>query len=253
MTAVWNKIGGENLTVTGDKVTVKSQSGQGYSSYETETGGKLIYTCQIDRPGLMCVNLDLPAKNSFSFWKNGEMLYEESLSLPQLLSVCDVEPGDKIEIRISCKKGESGTANVLSAVLDEERFREGYEILAASTLELTEFSNTYIAGTIDCNRDGLLYTSIPQNASSDSDSLMNKIVPDGGRWVATVDGEEAEITLVGDAMVSLNLTEGRHTVEFRYENESFELGWKISLGCLLVLLSITALAYYPKWKKKHSK
>ena len=248
ISAVWSLVSGESLAVTGDKVTVKSQSTQGYSTYETETGGKLIYTYVADKEGLMCVNLDLSEKNSFSFWKNGVMLYEESLSLPQMLSVCDVVPGDKIEIRISCKKGESGSANVQAAILNEKRFREGYKILAASTLELTEFSNTYIAGTINCNRDGLLYTSIPQNATSDSDSLMNKIVPNGGRWIATVDGQEAEIVLVGDAMVSLNLTEGQHTVEFRYENESFELGWKISLACLLVLLSITALAYYPKYK-----
>ena len=68
-----------------------------------------------------------------------------------------------------------------------------------------------------------------------------------------MDGQEAEITLVGDAMVGLNLTEGQHTVEFRYENKAFELGWKISLGCLLMLLTITAIVYYPKYKGKFTK
>ena len=234
---VWSQISGDHLEITGDKVTINNKGSRGNCSYETETGGKLIYTYQIAEEGLMCVYLNLSDKNSFSFWKNGVMLYEESLSLPQMLSVCDVVPGDQIEIRISCKKGEDGTADVAAAVLDEERFREGYDILAASTLRLTHFSNTRIEGTVNCDRDGLLYTSIPQD----------------GNWVATVDGQEAEVTLVGDAMVGLDLTEGQHTVEFRYENKAFNLGWKISLGCLLMLLTITAIVYYPKYKGKFTK
>ena len=60
-----------------------------------------------------------------------------------------------------------------------------------STLQLTTFEDTLVEGTINCNRDGLLYTSIPQN----------------GNWVAYVDGEPAEIRLVGDAMVSVELME----------------------------------------------
>jgi uncharacterized membrane protein YfhO len=102
---------------------------------------------------------------------------------------------------------------------------------------LEAFSNTCIRGTIDCNRDGLMYTSIPQD----------------GNWVAYVDGEKAEIVLVGEAMVALDLTEGSHDVEFRYENKAFNLGWKISLGCLLTLLAITGIAYYPELKKRFSK
>ena len=132
-------------------------------------------------------------------------------------------------------------------MLNSEVFWNGYDILSASTLKLTEFTTTYVAGTIDCNRDGLLYTSIPQNSSSESDSLLNKIIPDSGRWVAFVDGQEAEITLVGDAMVSLQMTEGKHTVEFRYTNQAYELGLKIFLICLVLLAVITVIAYYPKW------
>ena len=41
--------------------------------------------------------------------------------------------------------------------------------------------------------------------------------------------------LVGDAMVAVELDQGTHTVEFRYENPAFSLGWKISLVCLVLL------------------
>ena len=63
-----------------------------------------------------------------------------------------------------------------------------------------------------------------------------------------MDGEEAEPVLVGDVMLSLPLTEGAHTVEFRYRNDAFSLGWKISAICLL-LFGLTAPIYYYKRKK----
>ena len=106
-------------------------------------------------------------------------------------------------------------------------------MLNASTLELTEFESTYVEGTIDCNRDGLLYTSIPQN----------------GNWSAMVDGKSAEIVLVGDCMVAVELTEGMHTVNFNYENKAFSLGWKISAACILVFALLAFPSTMPKKKK----
>jgi uncharacterized membrane protein YfhO len=90
-----------------------------------------------------------------------------------------------------------------------------------------------VEGTIDCDRDGLLYTSIPQD----------------GNWRAQVDGKDAEVLLVGDAMVAVALTQGQHTVSFTYHNAAFSLGWKISLGCLIVFLGLTFIAYKPERKK----
>ena len=45
-----------------------------------------------------------------------------------------------IEIRIVCDAGENSTMKLSTAILDPEVFRQGYEILNASTLELTRIS-----------------------------------------------------------------------------------------------------------------
>ena len=126
--------------------------------------------------------------------------------------------------------GKDGTLNVKNVLMNDQVFRQGYEKLAASTLQITDFSNTRIEGYIDCNRDGVLYTSIPQD----------------GNWHAIVDGEEVEPTLVGDAMVAVPVTEGHHEITFVYRNGAFAWGWKISLGCLMVFGSLTYLAYFRK-------
>ena len=100
-------------------------------------------------------------------------------------------------------------------------------------LDLTNFKTTDLEGTIDCDRDGLLYTSIPQN----------------GNWFAEVDGKEAEIVLVGDAMIALPMTAGSHTVRFYYRNSAFTIG----LGITLVCAAVFALAVYVKHPPKKDK
>ncbi len=235
---VWNTTSGKLLTIDANGTGITSQSSAGYCAYSN--GGSqttLVYRYEFADAGFFCVDMNLSARNSFSVWKNGAQLYTESISLPQTLAVSQVDTGDIVEIHITCKAGESGSMTIRGGILDNDVFRRGYDILAASKLELKEFSNTYVQGMIHCDRDGLMYTSIPQN---------------GENWSVTVDGKEAGIVLVGDCMIGVELTEGTHKVEFRYTNEAFNLGWKISLVCLLAFLGIIAYVYRPweKWNMK---
>ena len=184
------------------------------------------YGYTMTKPGLLCVEIKSSDKVSFKVYHSraGQeaMLYDEKVVMPQMFSVSDVKPGDLVWLEIECGEDESGSLNVQAGILNEQVFWEGYEVLAASTMELTKFSNTRVEGTIDCNRNGLLYTSIPSN----------------GFWYAEVDGEPAEIVLVGDCMVGLEMTEGEHTVVFRYQNKSFFVGLLISLSSALIFAVI---------------
>ena len=119
-----------------------------------------------------------------------------------------------------------------AAIVNHDVFWEGYEILQNATLNLTTFRSSYVKGMIQCDRDGLLYASIPQN----------------GNWEVKVDGKPAEIHLVGDCMVAVEITEGQHLVKYTYHNAAFALAWKISLACGLMLLAMVQLVYKPDWK-----
>ena len=226
---VWHPVEPE---ITGEKLTITSISSV-IAKYEAaQSGAYMLYTFTADREGFLCLDFDVTDRNSYTVSHNGVKLYSESLSLTQMIAACEVIPGDTIEVKLTCKQGEEGRMTVRAAILDDVLFRQGVEKLSTSTLELTEFDTTYLCGTVDCDRPGLLYTSIPQ---------------DGG-WSVYVDGEEAEIQLVGDVMVAVRLTEGRHTLEYRYENTAFNLGWKLSAICLL-LFALTAPIFYHKRKK----
>ena len=218
--------------ITGDDVTLDSINGVHLKYSGATSGAEVTYSFMAERDGFLCLDFDVTDRNSYTVHLNGEQLYSESLSLTQMIAACDVVPGDIIDVKLSCKDGEEGRMTIRAAVLDDGLFRRGWEILNRSTLEITGFDTTRIAGTIECDREGLLYTSIPF---------------DGG-WHAYVDGQEVEPVLVGDVMVSVPLTVGSHDVEFVYRNASFGIGWKISAICLL-LFAMTTPIYYRKRKK----
>ena len=232
--SVWSKVGGENIAIQGNGATVTAGSTEGYCTYsDCEAGSDVTYTFTADREGFACIYLDLPKRNDFTVSVNDVELYREVISLPQMLAVQDVVPGDAIQVRVLCDAGEKSTMTVTAAILDRKVFQEGYEKLAGAVLGLTAFRNTFVEGIVDCNREGLLYTSIPQN----------------GNWHAYVDGEEAPIILIGDCMIGLELTEGMHTVTFRYQNKAFSLGWKITALCAVILFGLVQVVYKPDWKK----
>ena len=235
---VWHIISGYSLTISSDGPAITPQTSTGYCAYTTDDQtGTVTYSYTADRSGFVCVELDLSKRNNFSIWVNGEKLYSETYSLPQTASVCEVKPGDVIEVQLACKSSESGTIKIKAAILNENLFRQGYEKLSESVLNVTNFSNTQIDGTIDCKQDGVLYTSIPQN----------------GNWHAEVDGKPADTVTIGDAMVGLLLPEGNHSIRFIYRNPSFSLGWKVSLSCMIIFATIAVVAYKPTLQRKKGK
>ena len=226
---VWSQITPE---ITAENVTLTSTNGPSARYKEAQSGSSITYAFWAEQDGFVCLDFDVTDRNSYTVYHNGEKLYSESLSLTQMIAACDVVAGDVIEVKLTCKQDEEGRMTVRAGILDDELFRLGVKALQRSTLELTEVGSTRLRGTIDCHQDGLLYTSIPQ---------------DGG-WRVYVDGEEADITLVGDVMIAVPVTEGRHSVEYVYHSDAFSIGWKASAICLL-LFGITAPLYYRKRKK----
>ncbi len=235
---VWHFMLNGELEISSETVSLGTARNDGYCSYSSGKAGTIVYTYKPQQEGLMCIDLSQSRRNSFSVWHNGKKLYSETYSLPQMLSVCNVQSGDTVEIKFTTKSSESGSINMVAAILDEPLFRQAYDVLSTSPLELTSFSNTEIRGTIHCYRDGLLYTSIPQNDDC---------------WTVTVDGKKADIVLVGDCMIGVPLTKGDHTVTFTYRNNAFIQGLIISLVCLAAFITLWIVMYKPKFTRFQGK
>ena len=228
---LWHLISEGSLEISSDTVTIESQSGIGECTYlGGDEDGNLHFSYVADRKGFCAIHLDFPKRNHFHVNINGVEVMREKISLPQMLAIGDVVPGDVVEIVIGIDSKEHSTVEATAAILDMDRMQEAYDILAANQLNLTSFRSDLVEGYIECDRDGLLYTSIPQN----------------GNWQVIVDSRPGEQTLVGDCMLAIPLTEGAHMITLRYRNPAFSMGWKVTVLCIGIL---AALAYRQKKKK----
>lgn len=248
---VWKNTPNANLTVEaqGDVTVNYTTSSSGYTNFSSgANGGQLVYTYSFTESSFFCLDVNLYSQTDFTVWRNGERLYYESLNLAQMFAVGDVVPGDQVQVMVQINANSNSSVSIRSATLDMEVFQQGYDILSASTLQLSAFSNTCFTGTIVCDRDGLLYTSVPQCGNKRDQE--EGTVESEGNWSVYVDGKKVDITLVGDCMIGVPLTEGEHTIQFVYENPSFRLGWKVSLLCFGIFAGIITACYLPPYLKK---
>ena len=215
---VWNHV--TDVTISGEDVTINDTTLYQCNYSNAKSSGKIIYEFTAGENGFLCLDFDVTDRNSYTVYLNGEKLYSETLSLPQMIAASNVAVGDVVKVELKTKSGEEGRTTVKAAILNGSYFRTGVEILSRSTLELTEFTSTRVSGTINCDRDGLLYTSIPSD----------------GNWKVFVDGVQVEYELVGDCMIGVMVQQGSHEIAYVYENQAFSYGWKISLAFALVLL-----------------
>lgn len=91
--------------------------------------------------------------------------------------------------------------------------------LQAGGMEVRSFSSTRLEGTIFCQSDCLLMTTIPN---------------DGG-WQVKVDGEAAGIVELLGYLCGVRLEPGEHTLSMEYHAPGYRAGLAITLGSLTVL------------------
>jgi hypothetical protein len=98
-------------------------------------------------------------------------------------------------------------------------------------------------------------TDLPEhlilNVSTPEDCYL--VLRDGWypEWLAFVDGSETPIYPADAAFRAIRISQGNHTVEFRYDPKSFRTGAWISAGALLLILAL--FVYSPGGKTRYIK
>ena len=104
-----------------------------------------------------------------------------------------------------------------------DKFIKGYNKLKTQSMDVKEFTDTKISGTVSVKENGILYTSIPYDTG----------------WKVTVDGEaldKEELIALGDALLGINLGKGTHTVEFEYTPQGLTIGIGLTVFGVIILL-----------------
>ena len=128
-----------------------------------------------------------------------------------------------LEVKYSGNPGNS--LNVYGVQLTEQRFRQAIDTLADEQFEVTEYTACSVKGKINTSEGGLMFMTIPYSEG----------------WSAKVDGNDTEITPIGDSYVGIRLTAGEHLVELNYSPAGFDTGLLISFASILIMAAVIAV------------
>ena len=127
------------------------------------------------------------------------------------------------------------TVNITAYRLNEPSLKQAFETLSEQGMELTEFSDTRVGGTVEVNTPGNLVFSIAKE--------------DG--WHVFVDGEEVESKYFGEAFLAVPLSEGTHEILLTYETPGLLIGAGSStVAIALFVVTIMISKWYQKKKEE---
>ena len=132
-----------------------------------------------------------------------------------------------IELNLNFKStaNASGTFEYYVYALDQDTFTQSIDLLSAQSLQITDFSDAHVEGTVDARQDGIFMLTIPYDAG----------------WKVQVDGEAVDTMAIDDGFIGLTLKAGSHTIELNFIPPWFIKGLLITLGSMVLLLAICLL------------
>ncbi len=167
------------------------------------------YTCQ--ESGTVMLEHNFRAGTIRVSSSKGER--DVSVGSEKFCSLGAYEAGEVISITVEINDVDIGCCGLNLYRLNPELWQTAYERLASQQLQVESFENTSLEGTITMEQEGLVLATIPQ---------------DGG-WEVYCDGEKAEIQLVGNTLIAVNVPAGTHTLRYEYTVPGLGLGILISV------------------------
>ena len=108
-------------------------------------------------------------------------------------------------------------------------------ILANQAMEVTDYSEPMIEGTISAMKDGVFMTSIPYDEG----------------WKVYVNGEEAETTRILEGFLGVELPKGDYTIKLVYQCPGLVKGLITTLFGILCFFVIVKIE--KQTKQRHTK
>lgn len=131
-----------------------------------------------------------------------------------LLELGWCQAGETLELR----GDEEQPLNAEVYYFDYDAMYQVYNALNRYPLQVTSWTDDSLSGVVNVEQAGTLFTSIPYDKG----------------WTIRVDGVKMESSKIFDTFLCVDLTEGTHTVEFRFEPQGQKIGIGISLFSVLI-------------------
>ncbi len=146
-----------------------------------------------------------------------------------IVNLGEMDSGTEFTVTIEYKEGKGGSVVSHVCTMDEAVWQDAYKMLSASMLDVTDYGDSCLKGTIDVQEDGVFVTSVPYEAG----------------WKLKIDGHTREINeLIGGAWISTSLSAGEHQIELSFRPPG------LIAGLLITLASIGLLIAAEWWRRR---
>lgn len=146
--------------------------------------------------------------------------------------------GTDIEVRLTIRLNSAAPdtdeytiiKNFFFYQLNDELFQEDIDKLKENQWDITEYSDTYIKGTITAEEGQIMLTTIPSEPG----------------WKVKVDGETVETVEILKAFIGIPLAVGEHTVTMEYTPPGF------NIGVVTLIIGIGIIVLFYLYDRKHN-
>ena len=156
-----------------------------------------------------------------------DVIYEDGdiLSLREdcgaIVDIGWLEEGETFSLEISYETDGGGSIRSHVCTMDEAAWEKAYGMISSNLMDVTGFGDTFLEGTVNVEKDGILTTSVLNEEG----------------WHLKVDGEKKEITeLIGGDFIGVPLDAGEHVVRLSFRPPGL-IG-----GCILLVFAALLLA-----------
>lgn len=192
-------------------ITEQEENGESYLKYN--------YTVPEDGP--VYATFDFDDITSVKIKSGYSVMHTQSVGkYTTIFAAGDFKAGEVITFQADVDSQNSGKGKIYVYQINKDALEEGYRKLASCGLNITDYSDTKIEGTINARNDCVMYTSIPY---------------DGG-WTVYVDGKKSEVKSVKNALMCVPISAGEHEVRFKYSPPGFLTGLIVTGFAIAILV-----------------
>lgn len=228
------------LETQGENIDFDDVNGNGtfnFSKDSSEDYGAITIKFTPKRTGNVYIYLTSPTIDNVNYFWGDEKSTYQNIDEPYIMDLGVHNEGEEISIELDCSSIDSGSYfDIYAYTINNNNLDIAYKNLKTGALNITNYSDTKIEGTIDAKYDGFLYTSIPYYEG----------------WSIYVDGKKQKTFEVGDAMLATTINHGEHTVTMKYSPKGFKYGVVISIAawCCVGAYFIIKRIFYKKKSKE---
>lgn len=204
-----------------------------YRQKDANSTSSLTYSFKAPKAGKLYMYLPSTYERAISLSVNGQgkgKYFEGDNNYMKLLG--EFNEGEDVTVVMTLDRDVLYFREAQFAVIDEEKVREALTELNDINAETvcTKHSGTKVVTEVNCEKDMTLLATIPVEKG----------------WSVYVDGEKTEYKETMGALISIPLTQGKHTVEMKFTTAGYPAAVLISIAGVIVFAGLIIL-----WLKRN--